>query len=103
MRLDRRNPVFARRRGVPPKSGADFPDWLFPETTCSKLASRRPKSIEDVFDNMDEAEQTNEGRAKRRRLNEVWRYDVDHGGALGVGMGMAEDEDRILIDDLHPK
>lgn len=37
--------------------------------------------------------------AKRRRLNEVWRYDVDRGGGLGVGMGMVEDDDRLVIDD----
>jgi len=40
---------------------------------------------------------------ERRRLNEIWRYDVDRGGALGIGMGMGEDEDRVIIDDLDPK
>ena len=48
-------------------------------------------------------DETMEDRAQVRRMNEVWRYDVDRGGALGVGMGITEDEDRIIIDDLDPK
>jgi enhancer of polycomb-like protein len=41
--------------------------------------------------------------AKRRRLNEIRRYDADSGGAVGVGMGVAKDDDRVVIDDLDPK
>jgi hypothetical protein len=41
--------------------------------------------------------------AKRRRLNEIRRYDVDSGGAVGVGMGTVRDDDRVVIDDLDPK
>lgn len=50
-----------------------------------------------------EEEETSDDRVMRRRLNEVWRYDADRGGALGVGMGVAEDEDHIVIDDHDPK
>jgi hypothetical protein len=42
-------------------------------------------------------------QAKRRRLNEIRRYDVDSGGAVGVGMGTLRDDDRVVIDDLDPK
>jgi pyruvate/2-oxoglutarate dehydrogenase complex dihydrolipoamide acyltransferase (E2) component len=42
-------------------------------------------------------------QAKRRRLNEIRRYDVDSGGAIGVGMGIVRDDDRVVIDDLDPK
>jgi hypothetical protein len=42
-------------------------------------------------------------QAKRRRLNETRRYDVDSGGAVGVGMGTLRDDDRVVIDDLDPK
>jgi hypothetical protein len=41
--------------------------------------------------------------AKRRRLNEMRRYDVDSGGAVGVGMGVAKDDDRVIIDDMDSK
>ena len=101
LRLDRRNPVFAHRRGPAPKLASEFSDWLFPDTFCSKSALRRPRSIDEV-DNEDKDE-TMEDRTKMRRLNEIWRYDAERGGALGVGMGDPEDEDRIVIDDLDPK
>ena len=101
LRLDRRNPVFVHRRGPAPKLASAFSDWLFPGTFSSKSASRRPKSIEEVDD--EDMDETMEDRAQVRRMNEVWRYDVDRGGALGVGMGITEDEDRIIIDDLDPK
>jgi hypothetical protein len=44
-----------------------------------------------------------ERNAKRRRLNEIRRYDVDSGGAVGVGMGVAKDDDRVIIDDMDSK
>lgn len=52
---------------------------------------------------MEAEEADEEDRVKRRRLNEVWRYGVDRGGAVGVGLGMIEDEDRVVIDDLDAK
>lgn len=42
-------------------------------------------------------------KAMRKDLNETWRYDVDRGGAVGVGMGLEEDYDRVIIDDLEAK
>lgn len=39
----------------------------------------------------------------RKDLNEIWRYDVDRGGVVGVGMGLEEDYDRVIIDDFEVK
>lgn len=103
LRLDRRCPVYSQKLGNTPKSDEELSDWLFPDLFRSKPASLRPKSIDDVEKGADEEEDENEDRRRRRRLNEVWRYDVDHGGSTGVGMSVADDEDRILIDDLETK
>ena len=99
MRLDRRNALFARPRGNQPSSPSEYSDWLFPDTFADKPYSKRPKSIDDAEPSDDEQAQ----QSKRRRLNEVRRYDVDGGGAVGVGMGISRDDDRIIIDDLDPK
>lgn len=104
MRLDRRNPIFPRPRGNQPTSPLEYADWLFPDTFADKPYSKRPKSIDDVdadADTPDEDETVQQ--SKRRRLNEVRRYDVDSGGAVGVGMGISRDDDRIIIDDQDPK
>lgn len=105
LRLDRRNAVLPRRRDTAPApgigSGAKYGEWLFPDSLGAKADSNRPKSIDDVQRDRDDLEE--EGRAKRRRLNEMWRYDVDSGGAVGVGMGVNGDEERVIIDDLEPK
>jgi enhancer of polycomb-like protein len=82
-----------------PKSASAVPDWLFPDSAATKPSRPRPKSIVDVED--DAADERHE--AKRRRLNEMCRYDVNKGGALGVGMGVSADEDRVIIDDLDLK
>lgn len=92
--------MLGRRRCAASSAGDDASDLLFPDTISSRPSSRRPKSIEEIE---EEEEDTDEFSAKRRRLNEVWRYDVDHGGALGVGMGVAGNGDWVLIDDLDPK
>jgi len=54
---------------------------------------------------MKEADEEDEVErdAKRRRLNEFRHYDVDSGGAVGVGMGVGRDDDRVVIDDLDAK
>lgn len=102
MRLDRRNPIFARPRGNQPTSPSEYADWLFPDTFADKVHSKRPKSIDDVDADTSDEDET-ERQSKRRRLDEVRRYDVDSGGAVGVGMGISRDDDRIIIDDLDPK
>lgn len=101
LRLDRRLPVWSHRRGGEPKSASDLPDWLFPDTEGDRPSRRRPKSIDEVDD--QEEESVAASGAKKRKLNEAWRYDVDRGGALGVGMGISEDDDRVVIDDLDIK
>jgi enhancer of polycomb-like protein len=50
-----------------------------------------------------DGEDASEESAKRRRLNEICRYNVDSGGGVGVGMGMTADDDRVIIDDLDVK
>lgn len=108
MRLDRRLPSWPHHRGGQPKSAKDLPDWLFPDTLGDKPSRRRPRSIDEVEEDKED-EDANEdwplptGGAKKRKLNEIWRYDVDRGGALGVGMGVPEDDDRVVIDDLDVK
>ena len=101
VRLDRKQGVMLHQRD---KSQSDMPDWLFPDTVCSKGVKRRPQSI-DAVETMDEDDQDGQAEevAKRRRLSERCRYDADRGGGLGVGMGIAEDEDRVIIDDLDQK
>ena len=99
VRLDRRLPTWATHRGATPKSASEVPDWLFPDNAMTKPSRPRPKSIDDIEDDgVDERQE-----AKRRRLNEMCRYDTDKGGALGVGMGVSADEDRVIIDDLDLK
>ena len=63
---------------------------------------RRPKSIDDVDDDAMDAEDESFD-ARMQRLREGFRYDVDSGGAVGIGMGMSNNEDRLVIDDLDPK
>lgn len=99
LRLDRRRPVLPSRRGVAPSSPTDFSSWIFPDNTLGKNPRQRPRSIDQ--DDADEDER--DAAAKRRKLNEIWRYDADHGGCVGVGMGISEDQDRIVIDDLDAK
>jgi enhancer of polycomb-like protein len=83
-----------------PTAPSEYSDWLFPDSSDNKDYSARPKSIEDA---LEEDEDETEREAKRRRLNEVRRYDVDSGGAVGVGMGTGRDDDRVVIDDLDAK
>ncbi|WVW84986.1 hypothetical protein I302_107022 [Kwoniella bestiolae CBS 10118] len=97
LRLDRKTPLYSHRKGLPPSSPSDYADWLFPDTFPSSSSSRRPKSIDEAEDEEDELS------SKRRKLNEVSRYDVSRGGALGVGMGMEEDMDRVVVDDFDSK
>ncbi|WRT68052.1 uncharacterized protein IL334_005027 [Kwoniella shivajii] len=97
LRLDRRTALYSHRKTGPPTSSEEYPDWLFPDTAPPSSKSRRPKSIDEIEEN--DIESPN----KRRRLNEAWRYDVSRGGALGVGMGMEEDIDRVVVDDLDSK
>lgn len=99
MRLDRRNPVFPHLRGNKPTSPSEYAEWLFPDTFADRPRSKRPTSIDDVDADDDPLALP----SKRRRLDEVRRYDVDTGGAVGVGMGISRDDDRIIIDDLDPK
>ena len=94
LRLDRRMPVWNSHRGSVPASSKDIPSWLFPDASTAKFSRRRPKSID-----AEEDEEEARLNVKRRRLNETWRYDVDRGGGLGVGMGLVEDDDRLVIDD----
>lgn len=103
MRLDRRNPVFARPRGNQPTSPSEYADWLFPDTFADRPYSKRPKSIDDVDAAETPDEDESARQSKRRRLDELRRYDVDTGGAVGVGMSISRDDDRIIIDDLDPK
>jgi enhancer of polycomb-like protein len=103
MRLDRRNSIFAHHRGKQPTSSSEYADWLFPDTFADKPYSKRPKSIDDVDADANSDDNESSQQSKRRRLDEVRRYDVDSGGAVGVGMGISRDDDRIIIDDLDPK
>jgi hypothetical protein len=69
-----------------------------PTTTALTLPSTTRAATSDELDPEEVCRQ-----AKRRRLNEIRRYDVDSGGAVGVGMGTLRDDDRVVIDDLDPK
>jgi hypothetical protein len=69
-----------------------------PTTTAVTLPSTTRAATSDELDPEEVYRQ-----AKRRRLNEIRRYDVDSGGAVGVGMGTLRDDDRVVIDDLDPK
>jgi enhancer of polycomb-like protein len=100
LRLDRRPALDVCHRGKMPTAPSEYSDWLFPDSSVNKDYSARPKSIEDA---LEEDEDETEREAKRRRLNEVRRYDVDSGGAVGVGMGTGRDDDRVVIDDLDAK
>nr|ODN91801.1 hypothetical protein L203_01053 [Cryptococcus depauperatus CBS 7841] len=93
LRLDRKTPLYVHRRGSPPTSSLDYPAWLFPSTRPT-LERKRPRSVDDV----EPVE-----RKKQKNPDEIWRYDVDKGGALGVGMGLEDDQDRVIIDDLESK
>jgi enhancer of polycomb-like protein len=88
-------PIRNSHRGPVPFNAKEMPSWLFPDTSSAKFSRIRPKSIDDVENDEEDAY----AEAKRRRLNEVWRYNVDRGGGLGVGMGIIEDDDRLVIDD----
>ncbi|OCF37306.1 hypothetical protein I316_01215 [Kwoniella heveanensis BCC8398] len=106
VRLDRRAPLSSRRR-APPATSSDYPDWLFPDRSPRKSTSPRPRSVDEVLEAREQEREREEEEAdspsKRRRLNEICRYDVSRGGALGVGMGVAEDQDRVIVDDLESK
>ncbi|WWC71031.1 uncharacterized protein I206_104984 [Kwoniella pini CBS 10737] len=99
LRLDRRTPLFNHRKGSLPSSSPEYSDWLFPDTVPPPMSKRRPKSIDEVDDENDDQDVS----SKRRKLNELSRYDTSRGGALGVGMGMEEDLDRVIVDDLDSK
>ncbi|ODO00149.1 hypothetical protein I350_06774 [Cryptococcus amylolentus CBS 6273] len=96
VRLDRRTPVVAHRRGAQPNTPSELPSWLFPDIAPSKQERKRPRSI-------DEVEEETSPKVPRSASTETWRYSVDRGGAVGVGMGITEEHDRILIDDLDSK
>lgn len=98
VRLDRRLPAWPLQRGAAPRTPSDVPDWLFPDQGATKPSRPRPKSIDEVEDEVEERV-----GEKRKRLNETCRYDVNKGGALGVGMGVGDEEDRIIIDDTDIK
>ncbi|WVF68779.1 hypothetical protein IAT40_003551 [Kwoniella sp. CBS 6097] len=102
IRLDRRTPQISRRR-APPSTSSDYSEWLFPDNVPRMSASTRPRSIDEVLEARERDEEEVYIANKRRRLNEVCRYDVSRGGALGVGMGVAEDKDRVIVDDLDSK
>jgi hypothetical protein len=102
-RLDRRPALSSCHRGKPPSAAGDYADWLFPDSTKDKIHSTRPTSIDDVVMKEADEEDEVERDAKRRRLNEFRHYDVDSGGAVGVGMGVGRDDDRVVIDDLDAK
>jgi len=73
-------------------------EGVTPPTTALALPSTVRAAPSDDLDPEEIYRQ-----AKRRRLNEIRRYDVDSGGAVGVGMGTLRDDDRVVIDDLDPK
>jgi hypothetical protein len=73
-------------------------EGVTPTTTALALPSTTRAAPSDELDPEEAYRQ-----AKRRRLNEIRRYDVDSGGAVGVGMGTLRDDDRVVIDDLDPK
>ncbi|WVQ96306.1 hypothetical protein IAU59_003410 [Kwoniella sp. CBS 9459] len=102
VRLDRRTPITTRRR-APPSVSSDYAGWLFPDNVPRKSASYRPKSIDEALEARELEQEEADSPNKRRRLNEICRYDVSRGGALGVGMGVAEDKDRVIVDDLDSK
>lgn len=99
VRLDRRTSIYAHRRGIQPASPSEYPTWLFPDIAPRRSEKKRPRSIDEVEEEMREQSP----KAMRKDLNETWRYDVDRGGAVGVGMGLEEDYDRVIIDDLEAK
>lgn len=108
VRLDRRLPTFPNRRCPSSRASTDLPDWMFPDQISTKPSRPRPRSIDEVEKEEDgdeamDGEDASEESAKRRRLNEICRYNVDSGGGVGVGMGMTADDDRVIIDDLDVK
>ena len=81
-----------------PAAGAKAVGGVTPTTTALTLPPTTRAAPSDELDPEEVYRQ-----AKRRRLNEIRRYDVDSGGAVGVGMGTLRDDDRVVIDDLDPK
>jgi hypothetical protein len=81
-----------------PAAGDKTVGGVTPSTTALALPSTTRAAPSDELDPEEVYRQ-----AKRRRLNEIRRYDVDSGGAVGVGMGTLRDDDRVVIDDLDPK
>jgi hypothetical protein len=81
-----------------PVAGDKAVGGVTPTTTALALPSTTRAAPSDELDPEEAYRQ-----AKRRRLNEIRRYDVDSGGAVGVGMGTLRDDDRVVIDDLDPK
>jgi hypothetical protein len=81
-----------------PAAGDKTAEGVTPTTTALTLPSTTRAAPSDEVDPEEIYRQ-----AKRRRLNEIRRYDVDSGGAVGVGMGTLRDDDRVVIDDLDPK
>lgn len=76
----------------------DKANAVTPTAGSSALVSTAARPPTDARDS-----DVDDRQAKRRRLNEIRRYDVDSGGAVGVGMGTLRDDDRVVIDDLDPK
>lgn len=95
--LDRRLPTRTARRGPMPTTPDKLAPWLFPDVVGNRFADRRPKSIDQDSDSDDESPR------KRQRLNETMRYDASRGGAIGVGMGVSSEDDRIVVDDYDSK
>jgi enhancer of polycomb-like protein len=100
--LDRRLPVRAARRGAMPTSPDRLRDWYFPDMVDGRVSRRRPRSI-DADDEDTQDDDLKPGSRKRQRLNEIMRYDSSQGGAVGVGMGLTGDDDRLVLDDYDIK
>lgn len=103
IRLDRRAPSFSLHRSGQATGDLGPRDWLFADRSGSRVSRRRPRSIDEVEDEVDEQEGERQAEMKRRKVDEVWRYDASRGGALGVGMGLGNDEDHFVLDDLDAK
>jgi enhancer of polycomb-like protein len=89
-----------------PKSPSDLSDWLFPVVADERASRRRPTSIDEEEEEEEEEEEADwpmVSGGKKRKYDEMWRYDADSGGAIGVGMGVSQEDDRVVIDDLDLK